>query len=66
MYHPDKTDKIDRLIKASGSKMALKTRSVVKWLMYVLKLFELSLAIFTRFGSVVKKRFVSCILSIQF
>ena len=30
LYHPDKTDKIDRLIKASGSKMALKTRSVVK------------------------------------
>ena len=30
LYHPDKTDKIDRLIKASGSKMALETSSVVK------------------------------------
>ena len=30
LYHADKTDKIDCLIVASGSKMALKTSSVVK------------------------------------
>ena len=41
-YHPDKTDKIDRLIHASGSKMALKMSSVVKQLMYVLKLFRVT------------------------
>ena len=35
-YHPDITDKIDRLIHASGSKMALKMSSVFKQLMYVL------------------------------
>ena len=38
-YHPDKTDKIDRLIHDSGSKMAMKIGSFVKKLMYVLKLF---------------------------
>ena len=41
-YHPDKTDKIDRLIHASGSKMAFKMTSVVKQLMYVLKLFRVT------------------------
>ena len=41
-YHPDKTDKIDRLINASGSKMALKMSRVVKQLMYVLKLFRVT------------------------
>ena len=38
-YHPDKTDKIDRLIHDSGSKMAMKISSFVKKVMYVLKLF---------------------------
>ena len=42
IYHPDKTDKIDRLIHASGSKMAFKMTSVVKQLMYVLKLFRVT------------------------
>ena len=41
-YHPDTTDKIDHLIHASGSKMALKMSSVVKQLMYVLKLFRVT------------------------
>ena len=40
-YYPDITDKIDRLIHASGSGlMALKISSVVKQLMYVLKPFS--------------------------
>ena len=37
-YYPDKTDKFDRLIHASNSKMAVKVSSVVKQLLYVLKL----------------------------
>ena len=37
-YYPDITDKIDPLIHAPGSKMALKMSSVDKQLMYVLKL----------------------------
>ena len=41
-YYPDKTDKIDRLIHASGSKMAVKMSSVVKQLLYVLKLFRVT------------------------
>ena len=41
-YHPDITDKIDRLIHASGSKMALKMSSVVKQLMYVLNFFRVT------------------------
>ena len=41
-YLPDKTDKIDRLINASGSKMAFKMTGVVKRLMYVLKLFRVT------------------------
>ena len=61
-YHPNKTDKIDRLVHASSSQMAVKTSSVVKQLQY----FELPLAVFTLFGSVVKKRFGSCIQSIRF
>ena len=35
-YHPDKTDKIDRLIHDSSSKMAVKISSLVKKQMYVL------------------------------
>ena len=40
-YHPDKTDKMYRLIHSSGSKIAFNFNfsSVVKQLMYVLKLF---------------------------
>ena len=41
-YPSDKTDKLDRFIPASGSKMAVKMNSVVKQLMYVLKLFRVS------------------------
>ena len=41
-YLPDKTDKIDLLINASGSKMAFKMTGVVKRLMYVLKLFRVT------------------------
>ena len=41
-YHPDKTDKIDRLIHASSSKMAVKMSGVVKQLLYVLKLFRVT------------------------
>ena len=41
-YHADITDKIDRLIHASSSKMALKMSSVVKQLMYVLKRFRVT------------------------
>ena len=43
-YHSDKTDKIDRLIHDSGSKMAIhiKISSFVKKLMYVLKLFRVT------------------------
>ena len=37
-YYSDKTDKIDRLIHDSGSKMAIKISSFVKKLIYVLKL----------------------------
>ena len=43
-YHPDKTHKIDRLIHVSGSKIAFNFNfsSVVKQLMYVLKLFRVT------------------------
>ena len=43
-YHPDKTDKMDRLIHSSGSKIAFNFNfsSVVKQLMYVLKLFRVT------------------------
>ena len=41
-YHRDQTDKIDRLIHASSSKMAVKMSSVVKQLLYVLKLFRVT------------------------
>ena len=41
-YHLDKTDKIDRLLHASSLKMAVKMK--------------LPQAVFTLFGSVVKKR----------
>ena len=41
-YHPDKTHKIDRLIHASSSKMAVKMSSVVKQLLYVLKWFRVT------------------------
>ena len=51
-YHIDKKGKIDSLIHNSGLKMAL-----IKQLTRVLNLFELSLAIFNLFGSVVKKHF---------
>ena len=65
-YHPDKTDKINPLIHDSGSKMAVKMSTLVKKLMYVLNCFELPLAIFTLFGSVVNKCCGSCIQSIRF
>ena len=42
IYHPDKTDKIDHLIHVSSSKMAVKMNSVVKQLLYVLKLFRVT------------------------
>ena len=45
-------DKIDHLINASG-KMDVKMSSVVKQLMYVLKLFRVTLAVFTLFRFVV-------------
>ena len=38
----DKTDKNDRLIHASNSKMAVKMNSVVKQRLYVLKLFRVN------------------------
>ncbi|CAH3190519.1 unnamed protein product [Porites evermanni] len=41
-YHSDKTDKMDRLIHVSGLKMSVKMNSVVKQLMYVLKLKNLT------------------------
>ena len=41
-YHSDKTDKIDRLIHASGSKIAVKISSFVKKLVYVLTLFRVT------------------------
>ena len=41
-YHPDKTDKIDRLIHYSSSKMAVMISILVKKLMYVLKLFRVT------------------------
>ena len=41
-YHPDKTDKIDRLIHYSSSKKAVMISSLVKKLMYVLKLFRVT------------------------
>ena len=65
-YHPDITDKIDRLIHASGSKMALKMSSVVKQLMYVLNFFRVTAGKIHSFRSVVKKRFGSFIQSIRF
>ena len=54
-YHPDKTDKIDRLLHASSLKMAVKMKNC----------FKLPLAVFTLFGSVVKKPLGSCIQSIR-
>ena len=45
------------------SNMALKMSSVVKQLMYVKNYFELRLAVFTLSGSLVKKRFGSCVQS---
>ena len=67
-YHSDKTDKMDRLIHVSGLKMSVKMNSVVKQLMYVLKLFRVTfgIIIFTLFGSLVDKRFRSCIQGIRF
>ena len=41
-YHPDKKDKIDRLIHYSSSKMDEMISSLVKKLMYVLKLFRVT------------------------
>ena len=41
-YHPDKTDKIDRLIHYSSSKMDVMISSLVKKLLYVLKLFRVT------------------------
>ena len=41
-YHPYKTNKINRLIHASASKMALKTSSVVEQPMHVLKMFRVT------------------------
>ena len=61
-YDHDKTDIIERLIHASGLKMALKMSSVVKQLMYVRNQIVSSIH-FIR-GSVIKKRFGSRIQSI--
>ena len=61
-YHHDKTDIIERLIHASGLKMALKMSSVVKQLMYERNNVVSSIHSFR--GSVVKKRFGSRIQSI--
>ena len=41
-YQPDKTDKIDRLNHALSSNMAVKMSSVVKQLLYILKLFRVT------------------------
>ena len=41
-YHPNKTDKIDRLIYASSSKIVVKMSNFVKQLLYVLKLFQVT------------------------
>ena len=41
-FHPDKTDKIDPLIHYSSSKMAVMIGSLVKKLIYVLKLFRVT------------------------
>ena len=60
-YHHDKTDIIERLIHASGLKMALKMSSVVKQLMYVRNKIVSSIHSFR--GSVIKKRFGSRIQS---
>ena len=54
-YHFDKADKIDRLIHASGQRMAVKMSSVVKQLMYVLKLFRVIDGSIPFFGSVYSK-----------
>ena len=48
-YHSDKTDKMDRLIHVSGLKMSVKMSSVVKQLMYVLKLFRVTSGIIHSF-----------------
>ena len=56
-YHSDKTDKIDRLIHALSSKMAVKMSSVVKQLLCVLTEIVWSYRL---------KRFGSCIQSIRF
>ena len=41
-YSPDKTDRIDRLMHYSSSKMHVMISSLVKKLMYVLKLFRVT------------------------
>ena len=61
-YDHDKTDIIERLIHASGLKMALKMSSVVKQLMYVRN--QIVSSIHSIRGSVIKKRFGSRIQSI--
>ena len=68
-YHPEKTDKIDRLIHASSSKMAVNMSSVVKQLLYVLKLFRVTAGCIHSFRILSKETYVSdhaCIQSIRF
>ena len=53
-YYSEKTDNIDHLIHALSSNMTIKMSSVVKQVLYVLKLFRVTPG--TLFGSTVKKR----------
>ena len=58
-YHPEKTDKIDRLIHASSSKMAviIKMSSVVKQLLHALKLFRVTAGCIHSFRILSKETF---------
>ena len=56
-YHPEKTDKIDRLIHASSSKMAVKMSSVVKQLLHALKLFRVTAGCIHSFRILSKETF---------
>ena len=58
-YHPEKTDKIDLLIHASSSKMAVNMSSVVKQLLYALKLFRVTAGCIHSFRILSKKTYVS-------
>ena len=56
-YLTEKTDKIDRLIHASSSKMAVKMSSVVKQLLYVLNLFRFTAGCIHSFRILSKETF---------